>query len=203
MLGKCLADKVDFDTPLEISKEHFRNQVGVHYLKDLQALCEAKIVTTNHEYTLPKTNQHTGEKIAQGQCKRYSFNQDLVFTSPDFVAYHEKTSKQFDTSFVVRETVNLLARLSHIVDLRNLKRIVFENVNRDYVLERCKVDSAIPQGNYQIKGTKQIRSLAYILELATKNNQNAILYNKEIHLAELETWVSKTQNQIGHIKFFR
>jgi hypothetical protein len=196
MLGKCLADKVDFDTPLEISKEHFRNQVGVHYLKDLQALCEAKIVTTNHEYTLPKTNQHTGEKIAQGQCKRYSFNQDLVFTSPDFVAYHEKTSKQFDTSFVVRETVNLLARLSHIVDLRNLKRIVFENVNRDYVLERCKVDSAIPQGNYQIKGTKQIRSLAYILELATKNNQNAILYNKEIHLAELETWVSKTQNQI-------
>lgn len=202
MLGKCLADKVDFDTPLEISKEHFRNQVGVHYLKDLQALCEAGIVSTNHAYTQPKRNRHTGEVISQGQCKRYSFNQDLVFTSPDFVAYHEKTSKQFDNSFVVRETVNLLARLSHTVDLRNLKRIVFENVSRDYVLERCKVDDAIPQGNYQIKGTKQIRSLGYILELATKTSQNAILYNKEIHLANFETWVKRTQDQIRteHLK---
>ena len=201
MLGKCINDDVDFDTPLEISKVHFRNQVGVHYLKDLQALCEAKIVTTNHEYTPPKSNEQTGELIL-GQCKRYSFNQDLVFTSPDFVTYHEKTSKQFDTSFVVRETVNLLARLSHTVDLRNLKRIIFENVSRDYVLERCKVDDAIPQGNYLIKDTKQIRSLAYIMELAKKNNLNAILYNKEIHMAELETWVSKTQNQIraAHMK---
>ena len=195
MLGKCINDDVDFDTPLEISKAHYRNQVGVHYLKDLQALCAAGIVITDGKYTQPKTLP-TGEKIALGQCKRYTFNTELVFTDPTLIAYHEKTSKQFDAAFEVRQTVNLLARLSHTVDLRNLKRIIFENVSRDYVLERCEVDDAIPQGNYQIKGTKQIRSLAYILELATKNNQNAILYNKEIHLAELETWVERTQSQI-------
>ena len=90
MLGKGIAHKIDFDTPIEISREHFRHRFGTQYLKDLQALCNAGIVTTNHEYTLPKTLP-TGEKIALGQCKRYSFNQDLVFTSPDFVAYHEKT----------------------------------------------------------------------------------------------------------------
>ena len=114
MLGKCINDDVDFDTPLEISKVHFRNQVGVHYLKDLQALCEAKIVTTNHEYTPPKSNEQTGELIL-GQCKRYSFNQDLVFTSPDFVTYHEKTSKQFDTSFVAVSYTHLTLPTSDLV----------------------------------------------------------------------------------------
>ena len=195
MLGKCINDDVDFDTPLEISKVHFRNQVGVHYLKDLQALCEAKIVITDHEYTPPKTLP-TGEKIALGQCKRYTFNKDLVFTDPTLVAYHEKTSKQFDAAFEVRQTVNLLAQLRHTLSDREIEKVVFETVTREYVLERCKVDDAIPPSAYEVKGMDKTFNLPFILELAKKNGLNAILYNRKIHLSKLDVWVKRTQDQI-------
>jgi len=195
MLGKCINDAVDFDTPLEISKVHFRNQVGVHYLKDLQALCNAGIVTTNHEYTLPKTLP-TGEKIALGQCKRYTFNKDLVFTDPTLVAYHEKTSKQFDAAFEVRQTVNLLAQLRHTLSDREIEKLVFETVTREYVLAQCKVDDAIPHGAYEVKGMAKTFNLPFILGLAKKNGLNAILYNRKIHLSKLDVWVERTQSQI-------
>lgn len=200
MLGKCLADKVDFDTPLEISKVHFRNQVGVHYLKDLQALCKAGVVSTNHAYTQPKRNKHTGEVVSQGQCKRYSFNQDLVFTSPVFVAYHAETSKMFDAEYVVRQTVPILARLKCIRSLSQMKKVVGETVTREYVLARCKVDDAIPQGNYEVRdeptGYKKPYPLGFILELAKKGGFNAILYNRIVYLSKLDVWVDRRMNSI-------
>ena len=195
MLGKCINDDVDFDTPLEISKAHFRNQVGVHYLKDLQALCDAGIVSTNHKYTRPKTLP-TGEKIALGQCKRYTFNTELVFTDPTLVAYHEKTSKQFDAAFEVRQTVNLLAQIRHTLSDREIEKLVFETVTREYVLARCKVDGDIPPGAYEVKGMDKTFNLPFILELAKKNGLNAILYNRKIHLSKLDVWVERTQGQI-------
>ena len=128
ILGKYIADGIDFDSPIEISKAHYSNQVGSHYLRDLQVLRNADIVLSDDKYTLPKTDQRTGEKLAQGQCKRYQLNRDLVFTDPELVTFNEKTKKQFDSSPIVRETVNLLARLTVTIDARNLKRVVTDLV---------------------------------------------------------------------------
>ncbi len=200
MLGKCINDEVDFDTPLEVSKDHYRNQVGVHYLKDLQALCDAGIVHTNHKYIKPKRDKHTGEKIAKGQCKRYTFNKDLVFTSPDFVTHHAETSKMFAADYVVRQTVPLLAQLKCIRSLSQMKKLVLETVTREYVLARCKVNDAIPQGAYEWKdeqtGYKQTHHLDFILKLAKKGGFDAILYDRKVYLSKLDKWVDDRMDSI-------
>ena len=195
ILGKYIADEIDFDSKIEISREHFRKQIGTDYLRDLQVLCKAGIVSTNHAYTLPKTDQKTGEQLAKGQCKRYQLNRDLVFSDPELVTYDEKAKKLFDSSPIVRQTVNLLARLTVTIDARNLKRVVTELVTRQYILDRCKINDQIPGGNYQIKGTKQIRSLAYILELAKRTHKSAILYRDRVYLADAGQWISDKVDQ--------
>ena len=195
VLGKIITHEVDFDTPVDISREHFRHRLGTHYLKNLQTLCKAGIVITDHEYTQPKRDKHTGEVISLGQCKRYSFSKDLVFTDPDYVAYHAKTSKMFDSSYVVRQTVPLIAQLKCIRSLSQMKKLVFETVTREYVLARCKVDDAIPQGAYEWRdeptGYKQTHHLNFILKLAKKGGLNAILYNKKVYLSKLDVFVKE------------
>ena len=195
ILGKYIADGIDFDSPIEISKAHYSNQVGSHYLRDLQVLRNADIVLSDDKYTLPKTDQRTGEKLAQGQCKRYQLNRDLVFTDPELVTFNEKTKKQFDSSPIVRETVNLLARLTVTIDARNLKRVVTDLVTRQYVLDRCKINDQIPGGAYQVKGTKHPISLARILEIAKRNRQDAILYRDRVYLDDAEQWISDKVDQ--------
>jgi hypothetical protein len=195
ILGKYIHNEIDFDSPIEISREHFRKQIGTDYLRDLQVLCKAGIVSTNHAYTMPKRDRNTGEQIAKGQCKRYELNRDLVFSDPELVTYDEKAKKLFDSSPIVRQTVNLLARLTVTIDARNLKRVVTDLVTRQYVLDRCKINDQIPGGNYQIKGTKQIRSLAYILELAKRTHKSAILYRDRVYLADAEQWISDKVDQ--------
>lgn len=195
ILGKYIADEIDFDSKIEISREHFRKQIGTDYLRDLQVLCKAGIVSTNHAYTMPKRDKNTGEQIAKGQCKRYELNRDLVFTDPELVKYSDNAKKLFDDSFVVRETVNLLARLTVTIDARNLKRVVTDLVTRQYVLDRCKINDQIPGGNYQIKGTKQTYTLAYILELAKRTHKSAILYRDRVYLADAEQWISDKVDQ--------
>jgi len=195
ILGKYIADEIDFDSKIEISREHFRKQIGTDYLRDLQALCKAGIVSTNHAYTLPKTDQRTGEKLAQGQCKRYQLNRDLVFSDPELVTYDEKTKKLFDSSPIVRQTVNLLARLTVTIDARNLKRAVTDLVTPQYVLDRCKINDQIPGGAYQVKGTKHPISLARILEIAKRNRQDAILYRDRVYLAAVEQWINDRVDQ--------
>ena len=190
ILGKYIADEIDFDSKIEISREHFRKQIGTDYLRDLQVLCKAGIVSTNHAYTLPKTDQKTGEQLAKGQCKRYQLNRDLVFSDPELVTYDEKAKKLFDSSPIVRQTVNLLARLTVTIDARNLKRFVAGTVTPQYVLDRCKINDAIPGGAYQVKGTKHPISLARILEIAKRNRQDAILYRDRVYLADAEKWIS-------------
>lgn len=201
ILGKYIADEIDFDSNIEISKAHFSNQIGSHYLRDLQVLRNAGIVLSDDRYTMPKRDKNTGEQIAKGQCKRYQLNRDLVFTDPELVTYNETARKHFDSSYEVRETVNLLARLTVTIDARNLKRVVTDLVTRQYVLDRCKINDAIPGGNYQIKGTKQIRSLAYILELAKRNKQDAILYRDRVYLAGAEKWISGKVSELRFIDF--
>ena len=189
ILGKYIADSIDFDSLIEISKTHFSNQVGSHYLRDLQILRAAGIVSSDDKYTLPLTDPRTGEQLAQGQCKRYQLNRDLVFSDPALVSYDEKTKKLFDSSPIVRETVNLLARLTLTIDARNIKRVVEDLVTTKYVLDRCKINDKIPNGNYKIKGTTQTRSLPYILELTNKNKLDAILYRDHVHLADAGQWI--------------
>jgi len=200
VLGKIITHEVDFDTPVDISREHFRHRLGTHYLKNLQALCKAGIIITDHKYTQPKRNKHTGEVISQGQCKRYTFNKDLVFTDPDYVSYHAETSKMFDSSYVVRQTVPILAQLKCIRSLSEMKKLVFETVTSEYVLKRCKVDEDIPQGAYEWRdeptGYKQTHHLDFILKLAKKNGLNAILYNRKVYLSKLDVFVERTMGSI-------
>jgi len=195
ILGKAIADGIDFDSKIEISKAHFSNQVDSHYLRDLQVLRNADIVLSDDKYTLPLTDPRTGEKIALGQCKRYQLNRDLVFSDPELVAYNETAKKLFDSSPIVRETVNLLARLTCTIDARNLKRVVTELVTRQYILDRCKINDQIPGGAYQVKGTKHPISLARILEIAKRNRQDAILYRDRVYLADAEQWISDKVDQ--------
>jgi len=195
ILGKYIADGIDLDSPIEISKAHYSNQVGSHYLRDLQVLRNADIVLSDDKYTPPKTDQRTGEKLAQGQCKRYQLNRDLVFSDPELVTYNETAKKLFDSSPIVRETVNLLARLTLTIDARNLKRVVTELVTRQYILDRCKINDQIPGGAYQVKGTKHPISLARILEIAKRNRQDAILYRDRVYLAGAEQWVNDRVDQ--------
>lgn len=197
ILGKYIADGIDFDSPIEISKTHFSNQVGSHYLRDLQILrsADVNVVKSDDRYVAPLTDRKTGEQLAKGQCKRYQLNRDLVFSDPELVTYNETAKKLFDSSPIVRETVNLLARLTVTIDARNLKRVVTELVTRQYILDRCKINDQIPGGNYQIKGTKQIRSLAYILELAKRTHKSAILYRDRVYLADAGQWISDKVDQ--------
>ena len=195
ILGKYIADEIDFDSNIEISKAHFSNQIGSHYLRDLQVLRNAGIVLSDDKYTLPKTDPKTGEQLAKGQCKRYQLNRDLVFTDPELFTYNETAKKLFDDSFVVRQTVNLLARLTVTIDARNLKRVVTDLVTPQYVLDRCKINDQIPGGAYQVKGTKHPISLARILEIAKQNRQDAILYRDRVYLAAAEQWISDKVEQ--------
>lgn len=190
ILGKYIHNEIDFDSPIEISREHFRKQIGTDYLRDLQVLCKAGIVSTNHAYTMPKRDRNTGEQIAKGQCKRYELNRDLVFTDPELFTYNETAKKLFDDSFVVRQTVNLLARLTVTIDARNLNRVVTDLVTPKYILDRCKINDKIPGGAYQVKGTKHPISLARILEIAKRNRQDAILYRDHVYLTATAQWIS-------------
>jgi len=190
ILGKYIHNEIDFDSPIEISREHFRKQIGTDYLRDLQVLCKAGIVSTNHAYTMPKRDRNTGEQIAKGQCKRYELNRDLVFTDPELFTYNETAKKLFDDSFVVRQTVNLLARLTVTIDARNLNRVVTDLVTPKYILDRCKINDQIPGGAYQVKGTKHPISLARILEIAKRNRQDAILYRDHVYLTATAQWIS-------------
>lgn len=195
ILGKAIADGIDFDSPIEISKTHFSNQVGSHYLRDLQVLRNAEVVISDDKYTLPKTDPKTGEQLAKGQCKRYQLNRDLVFSDPELVTYDEKAKKLFDSSPIVRQTVNLLARLTVTIDARNLKRVVTDLVTRQYILDRCKINDQIPGGAYQVKGTKHPISLARILEIAKRNRQDAILYRDRVYLGGAEQWINDRVDQ--------
>ena len=195
ILGKYIADGIDFDSPIEISKAHFSNQVGSHYLRDLQVLRNADIVLSDDKYTLPKTDPKTGEQLAKGQCKRYQLNRDLVFSDPELVTYDEKAKKLFSSEYVVKETVPLIAQLTVTIDARNLKRVVTDLVTRQYVLDRCKINDQIPGGAYQVKGTKHPISLARILEIAKQNRQDAILYRDRVYLATTEQWISDKVDQ--------
>ena len=195
ILGKYIADEIDFDSNIEISKAHFSNQVGSHYLRDLQVLRNADIVLSDDKYTLPKTDPKTGEQLAKGQCKRYQLNRDLVFSDPELVTYDEKAKKLFSSEYVVKETVPLIAQLTCTIDARNLKRFVAGTVPPQYVLDRCKINDQIPGGAYQVKGTKHPISLARILEIAKRNRQDAILYRDRVYLDDAEQWISDKVDQ--------
>ena len=190
VIGKFIADGIDFEDSIEISREHFRGQIGSHYLPDLNALRSAGVISSDDTYTLPKTDPATGKKTALGRCKRYTLARDLVFTDPELVTISESNRKRFDLDFVTRETVTLLARLTLTIDARNLKRYVAGFVTPEYIRARCRINGEIPPGEHTIKGLKYPLNLDRILEIAQRSKVDAILYRDRVYLAQAERFLA-------------
>ena len=178
ILRKYIRDGLPFDEGIEISKEHFRNQVNSRYLDDLKALRAAGIVSTNDFYIRPIRDTQTGERLALGQCKRHHFNPDLVFSDPELVTYNETARGYITGDDVTRATAQLLGKIRLSLDERNLARYVAGLVTPEYVRARLKIGEEIPPGAYKSNRFKEPMDRNYLIEIARKNGLDLVLYRE-------------------------
>lgn len=190
MVGKFIADGVPFDEQLDISREHFRNQVGSHYLTHLQQLERAGVVHIDHTYK-PGQRSETGERLTLGQCKRYQFAPEYVFTEPQIVTYTETRRAQFDSDFVTRQTVKQLARIRLSLRQSQILPYLRQLVTAEYIRERCKVNDEIEPGNYRLAGVNKPFPLHFLRDLASRNRCDLIVYREKAFLADLSDFLEK------------
>lgn len=190
VFGKYLYNQISFDDYIEISAKHFRNQVGTHYLRDLDRLKFAGIIQVEKDKT-GKELYHYFLDNRLGRCKRYAINEKYIYSDPKITSYNTKFKKQFDKDFITRTTVSLLSRLQLTIDARNLERYVKNLVTTEYIRERLKINQEIPQDYYQLPKAKYPRDRNHLLEIAKRSNLDLILYRDKCHMAPAEQFIDK------------
>lgn len=199
IFNKYLYNGIDLESPIEISAEHFRNQVSTHYKKDLDLMKRAGVINV-------VINPKTGKEIYYyfsdtrlGRCKQYFFTPKYIFTEPSIIEYNERIKKKFDSDQVTRATVDLLSRLKLDIDARKLERFVTNYVTPETIRERCKVGIEIPSDFYHwyyydhnLKRNKQAKKPLerdHLLEIAQRSNKDLILYRGKCYIAPVEPFI--------------
>ena len=181
---------IPFEEPIEISREHFRRQIGTHYLRDLDALRAARIIVTDHRYTLPLTDPVTGERLALGQCKRHYFNPDLIFSDPDVIQYTETAREYLTGDQVTRATAKLLSSIRLAVDERNLARYVADLVTPQYTRDRFRIGEEIPPGFYHVTGFRYPLDRDRLIEIGRRNRLDLIEHKGKCTLAPADRYLA-------------
>lgn len=187
---KYLYDGIPFEEPIEISKAHFRNQVSSHYLPDLDALRDARIIVTDHAYTLPLTDPITGERLALGQCKRHYFAPDLIFSDPAIIQYSETARQYITGDQVTRQTAQLLSKIRIAVDERNLAQYVADLVTPQYIRARYHIGEEIAPGFYHVTGFKYPLDRDRLIEIARRNGLDLIEHKGKCTLAPADKYLA-------------
>jgi hypothetical protein len=190
LVARFLSNNIPFDEPLDVSREHFRHNCGTGYLKHLQQLERDGILQVDHNYK-PGFRTPAGQRITLGQCKRYLFAPDYIFTDAQVVQFTHNSKKQFDTDAVTRQTVINLARLRLSLRESEIKPYLEQLVTAQYIRDRCKVNDEIEPGSYKLVGTENPRSLEHLRSLARRNNCDLILYRDKAFLAVLSDFVGQ------------
>lgn len=186
---KYVSEGIPFDQAIEISSEHFRNQVNDRYLRDLRRLIGAGIVTTDGKYYFHSPKQGRPKGSPLGRCKSYSFSPDAVFCDPTIVEYTEREKKRFSSDYVVRETVNILSKLRLTIRADQVERYVKELVTFDYIRERCKIGDEIPEGFYYTNWSERPLNRDHWQEIAQKNGKEFFIYRDKGHIGEMKRFI--------------
>jgi hypothetical protein len=184
ILGKYYEERIPFDEPIEISREHFRNQIGTHYLQKLDILKDAGIIHTDNSY-------YYFNDTRKGKCKSYLFHPDLVYTDPAIIEIDATNKKRFANDFVTRQTVELLSKTRLSVDRRNLPKFIKKFVNYTFIRERCKINNEIPPGEYILRGNVTPKDRDFYLEVAESINYDLILYKDRLHIEPSKLFIQR------------
>lgn len=199
MIGKHLYNGIDFESPIEISVEHWRNQVSTHYKRDLDRFKRAGVIQA-------VVNPHTGKESyyhpadgSLGRCKRYFFAPEYILTDPAIVEYNERLKSKFDRDPITRSTVDLLSRLRLDIDARKIESFVAELVTPEFIRERCKIGQEIPPDRYhwyyydvKLKRNKQSKKPLdrdHLLDIAQRSGKELILYRDKCYIAPVEPFI--------------
>jgi len=191
MLGKYRSEEIPLDQDIEISAEHFRQQLDTQYLGDLKKFKAAGVIVSNEQYT-PGMRSESGERLTLGQCKKYRFAPQYVFTDPDLVTITEKRKARFNTADpLIQATVPLLARLTLTLSAAGLRAYVRELVTDQFIRERCKVGEEIGQGFHYLAGDPIPKDLKLLLHIARRSGLELIQYREKCYLAPLDQFIAR------------
>lgn len=191
-----------FSEPIPISKEHFRNNVNVHYLRELRILKDLGIIETDEKYWYIAAGAKEEDPTLKGECKHYRFNQELVYSNPDVIQLAMKTEKEFQNSKVVRKTKRILKKITVTLSEEEIIKTMCEKITPQTILTKCTLLSDLDKGSYhQITVAKKYRgglrfqklgawlSVAQIESRAKKKNVNAFLYRGKLYVTDLTEFV--------------
>lgn len=191
VLGKYRISEIPLEEPIEISAEHFRRQIGSHYLKDLNVFRAGGVIVSSASYTVGKRNEQ-GERISLGKCKTHHFAPQYVFCDPEIVTFSEQARARFDMSDpVIRGSVPILARLKLTLSETELRRYVRDLVNAEYIRNRCRINEEIPPGYHYLKNDPVPKDLKLLLHIARRSGLDLIQYREKCYLAPADQFITR------------
>ena len=190
VLGKQFYNGVEPGQWLEISKQHFVNQVGVNYQRHTKALEAAGVIEIDHKYIPPKFAD--GKKI-NGQCKKYRLPLSLLTSEPEIIEVLAPRGKDFEKSDIVLQSVQLLSRLSLGLSAKQIRVHIADLVTANYIESKCRINAAIPPDNYEVKGKNY--PLRVWRKIASEQGKDCILYRDRLYIADKDKFIS------DHVKY--
>ena len=154
------------------------------------------VLVTDHHYTIGLRTK-AGELLTLGQCKKYKFNPELVFSDPAIVEHHHEIKKPTSEETTVQKTARLLKQLK--LTLRTEKQItafVNQMVTREYVLNEISVNEEIADGWYYLKGIKKQTDIEVLKIAAKASGKDLILYRDRCYIENLETFISRKRYEL-------
>ena len=191
ILGKYRSAEIPLDEPIEISVEHFRRQIGTHYLNDLNVFRAGGVIVSSRSYTVGTRNDR-GERLTLGKCKTHHFAPEYVCSDPEIVTFNEQARARFDmTDPVIRSTVPILARLKLTLSETELRRYVKELVTDQYIRNRCRINEEIPPGYHYLKNDPVPKELKFLLHIARRSGLDLIQYREKCYLASADQFIER------------
>lgn len=163
MLNAYARRWIPFDEEIELSREHFRESIGTDYSTPLQRLKTAGVVITDEQYYFP--GEHAHQEGIKGQCKRYRFNPELIYSDPEIIELDMKARRLHDTEDeAIALTLPILRNIRFDIDRRKIKAWVKQEVTEAWVMSQCVPGHKLPPGRYKVRGLKHPLSLEKIKE---------------------------------------
>ena len=202
MLGMYARRWIPFDEEIEVSKEHFRENVGVHYLDALQRLKRAGIVQTDELYYYPSEDDKSAGLL--GRCKRYKFDHELIFSDPVIIELDAKSAALHDRDDeVVKLTLPILRSIRLDIDKRSINAWLKSQVTETWVQSQCTPGHKLPEGKYKVRRVDYPLPLEKIKSMAGR--REFWLYKDErVYIADgiykdLDTFVKLHTKELRHL----
>jgi hypothetical protein len=201
LFRKYLYDGIPFDEVLDVSAEHFRGQVGTHYLPALQTLKAAGIVAAVKN-TDGRETYHAGQHGRLGRCKRYFFAEGLVYTDPVLIERTEAAKRRFSPD--VLPTVKILQRLKLAAPAKRLPAVAAKLITPDGIAAKMAVGDAIPAGAYPwayasrrtgetVRHGATPLPVKAINELAERERADLVLWAGRVYVCDAKTFAKRRE----------